>query len=732
MEIFKYYEQYKSFGYGKTDEDDPPHSILEARIPTQLTSIQMQVLPFSVCKWRVYALAELVTSDMVLQDPKYQELQHKNCTKEWVTKDAHHYLYIRMLSDSDDKITKGTKEVLKITSEERITSLGFVVKTLQNPDSKKKLTCKEQAKMIKKAVLDVKEDKNYLQEIKILLTSTEDFGILLAHKESKKKVQGPNKLPKFYDNIRGKKMCPWKIVRYTRQSDLGFKVTVVAQKEDVADVMKKILSESKLTLTGHIRAQGASGGFHGNQFLTGPHEENTTQGATGGHHGNQTDSRHLGESTTQGATGGHHGNQTDSRHLGKSTTQGTTGGHHGNQTDSRHLGKSTTQGATGGHHGNQTDSRHLGKSTTQGATGGHHGNQTDSRHLGKSTTQGATGGYHGNQTDSRHLGKSTTQGATGGYHGNQTDSRHLGKSTAQGATGGHHGNQTNSWFLTSGQMSVNKNKTLHIQDTQTPDPLQLDQQQKSKYSHVDDMDIFKYYEQYTSLGYGKTDGGDNSGKQTKSCTIEVHGLDKQTSDDTVELYFESKRAAGQPVDIEQFDTSKRKNDGVVFITYKTAEVAQLVLERQHTLEKSPLTVRLFTGLEPGPSQFYQKKIFFKNMSQTTTRKGLKSFLRSKIQVSPTEFLFGKEDGTVLVTFDVAPDFEKVEQACQKSSLDKCFLEVKRVPVSPSILVSGVSEKTTLSTLEFYFENTRRSGGGDVTDVKEISNRTFVISFEDYT
>ncbi|XP_033764133.1 uncharacterized protein LOC117345222 [Pecten maximus] len=508
----------------------------------------MQVLPFSVCKWRVHALAELVTSDMVLQDPKYQELQYKNCTKEWVTKDAQHYLCIRMLSDSDDKITKGTKEVLKITSEERITSLGFVVKTLQNPDSKKKLTCKEQAKMIKKAVLDVKEDKKYLQEIKILLTSTEDFGILLAHKESKKKVQGPNKLTKMFDNIRGKKMCPWKIVRYTRQSDLGFKVTVVAQKEDVADVMKKILSESKLTLTGHIRAQGASGGFHGNQFLTGPHEENTmqgatgghhgnqtdsrhlgestTQGATGGHHGNQTDSRHLGESTTQGATGGHHGNQTDSRHLGKSTAQGATGGHHGNQTDSRHLGKSTTQGATGGHHGNQTDSRHLGKSTTQGATGGHHGNQTDSRHLGKSTTQDATGGYHGNQTDSRHLGKSTTQGATGGYHGNQTDSRHLGKSTTQGAsgghhgnqtdsrhlgesttqgaTGGHHGNQTNSWFLTSGQMSVNKNKTLHIQDTQTPDPLHLDQQQKSKYSHVDDMDIFESVEADLNTGIVQT------------------------------------------------------------------------------------------------------------------------------------------------------------------------------------------------------------------------------------
>ncbi|XP_033731448.1 LOW QUALITY PROTEIN: uncharacterized protein LOC117321077, partial [Pecten maximus] len=248
----------------------------------------------------------------------------------------------------------------------------------------------------------------------------------------------------------------------------------------------------------------------------------------------------------------------------------------------------------------------------------------------------------------------------------------------------------------------------------------------------DILKIFKYYEQYKSLGYGKTDGGDNSGKQTKSCTIEVHGLNKQTSDDTVELYFESKRAAGQPVDIEKFDTSRRKNNGVVFITYKTAEVAQLVLERQHTLEKSPLTVRLFKGSEPVPSQFYQKKIFFKNMNQTTTRKGLKSFLRSKIQVSPTEFLFGKEDGTVLVTFDVAPDFEKVEQACQKSSLDDCVLEVKRVPVSLSILVSGVSEKTTLSTLEFYFENTRRSGGGDVTDVKEISDRTFVISFEDYT
>ncbi|XP_021355425.1 uncharacterized protein LOC110451632 [Mizuhopecten yessoensis] len=225
--------------------------------------------------------------------------------------------------------------------------------------------------------------------------------------------------------------------------------------------------------------------------------------------------------------------------------------------------------------------------------------------------------------------------------------------------------------------------------------------------------------------------GDNSEKTTSGCTIEVRGMDKQTSNDTVELYFESKRAVGRPVDIENFDASKREKDGVIFITYENEEDAQLVLGRQHTLDKSSLTVRLFEALEPvpGPS-FYKEKVFFRNMNPKTTRKVLEDFLKSKVNVSPLELLYGEEEGAVLVTFDGDPDFEKLKNACQNSKLENCLLEAMQVPISHSVLVSGVGKGTSLDTLEFYFENSRRSGGSDVTEVKEISDRYFHVTFED--
>ncbi|XP_021355424.1 uncharacterized protein LOC110451631 [Mizuhopecten yessoensis] len=225
--------------------------------------------------------------------------------------------------------------------------------------------------------------------------------------------------------------------------------------------------------------------------------------------------------------------------------------------------------------------------------------------------------------------------------------------------------------------------------------------------------------------------GDNSEKTTSGCTIEVRGMDKLTSNDTVELYFESKRAVGHPVDIENFDASKREKDGVIFITYENEEDAQLVLGRQHTLDKSSLTVRLFEALEPVAGLlFYKEKVFFRNMNPTTTRKVLENFLKSKVNVSPLELLYGEEEGAVLVTFDGDPDFEKLKNACQNSTLENCLLEAMQVPISHSVLVSGVGKGTSLDTLEFYFENSRRSGGSDVTEVKEISDGYFHVTFED--
>lgn len=79
------------------------------------------------------------------------------------------------------------------------------------------------------------------------------------------------------------------------------------------------------------------------------------------------------------------------------------------------------------------------------------------------------------------------------------------------------------------------------------------------------------------------------------------------------------------------------------------------------------------------------------------------------------------------------DFTKLEAACQKKALEKRFLTVKRVPISNCIIVSGFSEGISDSTLEYYFENEKRSGGGTVIDIKvNHEDCTCLVHFEDHT
>ena len=83
------------------------------------------------------------------------------------------------------------------------------------------------------------------------------------------------------------------------------------------------------------------------------------------------------------------------------------------------------------------------------------------------------------------------------------------------------------------------------------------------------------------------------------------------------------------------------------------------------------------------------------------------------------------------SFNFYLDFEKLEKTCQKKPLEKYYLSVKRVPVSKCICVSGFSEDTSKSTLEFYFDNERKSGGVNVTDVKmDHEENMCLVFFED--
>lgn len=78
------------------------------------------------------------------------------------------------------------------------------------------------------------------------------------------------------------------------------------------------------------------------------------------------------------------------------------------------------------------------------------------------------------------------------------------------------------------------------------------------------------------------------------------------------------------------------------------------------------------------------------------------------------------------------DFESL---FRKVSKDRKLLEGKkphleRVPICSCVLVTGLKKETTDDTIQLYFENEKRSGGKDVSQVERRGNDQALVYFED--
>ncbi|XP_061194487.1 protein mono-ADP-ribosyltransferase PARP14-like [Saccostrea echinata] len=195
--------------------------------------------------------------------------------------------------------------------------------------------------------------------------------------------------------------------------------------------------------------------------------------------------------------------------------------------------------------------------------------------------------------------------------------------------------------------------------------------------------------------------------------LEVRGVSERTTTDTVEMYFENTRRSGGG-DIKNME----EKEGVFYIVFEDESVIENVLRKRHKIDGTAIQVcRYVPPPPPKPVPMYPNKVFIKNISEKTTKDGLENFLEAKTSITPTSIEYGEIEGAALVTFEEDLDFEKLQLACKKRSLDKSYLEVSRVPITNCVIVRNISEKTSRDTLEFYFDNERRSGVTGVLDVK---------------
>jgi len=76
------------------------------------------------------------------------------------------------------------------------------------------------------------------------------------------------------------------------------------------------------------------------------------------------------------------------------------------------------------------------------------------------------------------------------------------------------------------------------------------------------------------------------------------------------------------------------------------------------------------------------------------------------------------------------DVEKMAQFCKRRTCDGHYWEVSEVQRSTKVKVTGVPGSLTCQTLELYFENKRRSQGGEVESVDtHFEDEAFIVTFK---
>lgn len=188
-------------------------------------------------------------------------------------------------------------------------------------------------------------------------------------------------------------------------------------------------------------------------------------------------------------------------------------------------------------------------------------------------------------------------------------------------------------------------------------------------------------------------------------TISITGVDHSTTSDTVLYYFESKRGANVDATIE-YDEDNR----AYLITFDEDVDLPRLLRKDHKIDGVVVSVSAYV-----PPKHYPDKILLKGIDERITKETLLFYIEAKTKKEVID-VSDLQNGKAIVTFKEGVDVQFVENKIQEKPLGSCRLSAHSVRESNVIIVSGLPPRCSDSTLEYYFDNKKRSGVEGVTDV----------------
>ncbi|XP_072026034.1 protein mono-ADP-ribosyltransferase PARP14-like [Amphiura filiformis] len=206
------------------------------------------------------------------------------------------------------------------------------------------------------------------------------------------------------------------------------------------------------------------------------------------------------------------------------------------------------------------------------------------------------------------------------------------------------------------------------------------------------------------------------------------------SEEMLTMYFENKRRSGGG-DVVAVDVDP-ENEGIILLQFRHSKDALAVLnKRNHLLMGKTLIVVPRKKKKPRPERPVDStSLFLAGIAGDVNNELLLLYLENCTQKEedPT-VIYGEKPGTAMVTYpSEIESLEGVIKKIQKKKLKGQAVSASCVYLSDCVLVTNLKPDTSLDNIELYFENERRSGGGDVREVKFNSDENqAIVYFEDY-
>ncbi|XP_078084096.1 protein mono-ADP-ribosyltransferase PARP14-like [Mustelus asterias] len=265
------------------------------------------------------------------------------------------------------------------------------------------------------------------------------------------------------------------------------------------------------------------------------------------------------------------------------------------------------------------------------------------------------------------------------------------------------------------RVTANSNKEPAIEQNQ----LLISSQ---KYSKCDQSPVKGFQNQESPDPVEESVLESSEGEESYSSQLLVHS-DGPVDTDVVAMYFERFIS---DVEISENDECSW------FVTCPSSDDLDKILsQKQHKLGGKTLQVQIYD--KDKEDEKYEPRTFLLRGFDVHSRLGHISLYIDSLSNSTKHHIEPLQDGeTVAVTFETDIDAKSfLRNCCQKPFENRC-ITAQRLVKTNSLQVEGVHPSCSDEFLDLYFSNTKRSGGGEITEIiyKKIA-MTAIVGFQDH-